>query len=151
MTERTGFDATTGAEPPGGGRQDHDVMREAATRPVTGPASTETLAASGGLQVPGREPHASPAASADADAGHGSASPVSTRHAHATASSLIPGERDPTTLTHREPGAIGGPLAGADIPAAAPPSSMHERTASEHAREGGAEGAAPKKRTTKKY
>ena len=29
---------------------------------------------------------------------------------------MIPGEHDNTTLTHREPGAIGGQFAGADIP-----------------------------------
>jgi hypothetical protein len=109
------------AEPPGGGRQDHDVMRDAATRTVTGPASTGTLAAIGGLQVPGREPHAEAAP----------ASGEAARH------ELIPGERDASTLTHREPGAVGGQFAGADIPAASPEAWMDERTAAEHAREGG--------------
>src|SRR5262245_35895015 len=37
-----------------------------------------------------------------------------------TSAELIPGARDPSTLTHREPGAIGGDPYGADIPAAAP-------------------------------
>ena len=42
-----------GAAPPGGGRMNHDVMRLASERPVEGPAATDTLAASGGLEVPG--------------------------------------------------------------------------------------------------
>ena len=37
-----------------------------------------------------------------------------------TSAELIPGARDPSTLTHREPGAIGGDPYGADIPAIAP-------------------------------
>ena len=99
-------------------------MHDASMRPVTGPASTKTLAAIGGLQVPGREPHA----------------PSATTHPPAGADSpheLIPGERDASTLTHRQPGAIGGQFAGADIPASAPQTWMDERTALEHAREGG--------------
>jgi hypothetical protein len=50
---------------------------------------------------------------------------------------MIPGERDPTTLTHREPGAIGGQFAGADVPSPDPKNWMDERTAHEHTREGG--------------
>jgi hypothetical protein len=34
-----------------------------------------------------------------------------------TSADLIPGARDASTLTHREPGAIGGDPYGADIPA----------------------------------
>ena len=34
-----------------------------------------------------------------------------------TSAELVPGARDPSTLTHREPGAIGGNPYGADIPA----------------------------------
>jgi hypothetical protein len=49
----------------------------------------------------------------------------------------IPGERDPSTLTHREPGAVGGQFAGADIPAPNPKEWLDDRTAREHAREGG--------------
>ena len=49
----------------------------------------------------------------------------------------IPGERDPSTLTHREPGAVGGQFAGADIPSPAPAGWLDDRTAREHAREGG--------------
>jgi hypothetical protein len=50
---------------------------------------------------------------------------------------MIPGERDPTTLTHREPGAVGGQFAGADMPSPDPKAWLDERTAREHAREGG--------------
>ena len=49
----------------------------------------------------------------------------------------IPGERDSSTLTHREPGAVGGQFSGADIPSPNPNEWLDERTAREHAREGG--------------
>ena len=137
VTEKTGSDSNL-AEPPGGGRQDRDVMREAARRPVTGPASIDTLAAGGGLEVPGREVHANAAPAQDpGGAGVSSSAPPSSAHSHSSESNLIPGERDASTLTHREAGAVGGQFAGADIPAATPASSMDERTAIEHAREGG--------------
>jgi hypothetical protein len=125
-------------------------MREAATRPTAGPTGTDTLAAIGGLDVPGREPHAhrpgsvsSPVAATQA-ASHDLGSPSRAGTAsHGGASALIPGERDASTLTHREPGAVGGQFAGADIPAASPQGWMDERTASDRAHEGG--GSAAKK------
>lgn len=123
MAERTSSDTIKPAEPPGGGRQDHDAMRDAAMRPVTGGASTDTLSAIGGLDVPGREPQTTSA--------------MASQLTHEAESTLIPGERDATTLTHREAGAVGGQFAGADIPAAAAPDTMDERTSREHAREGG--------------
>ena len=43
-----------GATPPGGGRMNHEVMRRAAEMPVEGAPGTDTLAASGGLELPGR-------------------------------------------------------------------------------------------------
>jgi hypothetical protein len=43
-----------GATPPGGGSMTHDVMQRASELPVAGPAATKTLAASGGLELPGR-------------------------------------------------------------------------------------------------
>jgi hypothetical protein len=43
-----------GATPPDGGRMNHDAMRRASELPVEGPAATDTLAASGGLERPGR-------------------------------------------------------------------------------------------------
>ena len=49
---------------------------------------------------------------------------------------MIPGNRDKTTLTHRQPGAIGGDPYGADIPAAAP-QWEDEATRTEYERDGG--------------
>ena len=49
---------------------------------------------------------------------------------------MIPGERDPHNLTHREPGAVGGQFSGGDIPAGAA-DWLDGTTAHEHAREGG--------------
>jgi hypothetical protein len=72
-----------GATPPKGGRQDHDAMRAGSLRPVTGPASTDTLAASGGLELPGGERQAE---HVDAE------SPVH---------EPIPGERDASTQMNR--------------------------------------------------
>lgn len=59
----------------------------------------------------------------------------------------IPGERDPGNLTRREPGAVSGQFAGADIPPSDHQDWLDEVTAIEHAREGGgADAQAPKKR-----
>jgi hypothetical protein len=44
----------TGATPPNGGRMDHEAMRRASEMPVQGAPGTDTLAASGGLELPGR-------------------------------------------------------------------------------------------------
>ena len=49
---------------------------------------------------------------------------------------MIPGERDSTTLTHRQPGAIGGQFSGADTPSGDSPV-MDEETARLHTIEGG--------------
>jgi hypothetical protein len=128
--------AAQGAEPPGGGRQDHDVMHDAAMRPMTGPASTDSMAASGGLEMPGGESHPELAHTAPADS--------NTHHPH----EIIPGERDASTLTHREPGAVGGRFAGADVPSPDPHEWLDDDTAREHALEGG--GGSARKRTTNK-
>ena len=61
-----------------------------------------------------------------------------------TSADRIPGERDPTTLTHREPGAIGGRPNGGDIPPT-PPEWEDDVTRHEHEREGG---GAPRERRT---
>ncbi len=53
-----------------------------------------------------------------------------------TSAERIPGEHDATTLTHRQPGAIGGRPNGADIPAGAP-DWEDEITRSQHELEGG--------------
>ena len=75
-------------------------MRAAAERPVTGPAAIDDLAAGGGLEIPGREqnPGASPIVGMDSNGAH----------------EPIPGEHDATTLTHRQPGEVGGAFNGAD-------------------------------------
>jgi hypothetical protein len=48
----------------------------------------------------------------------------------------IPGERDPDTATHSEPGIIAGTGYGENIPSEQP-DTLDERTHEEHAREGG--------------
>ena len=107
-----------GAVPPGRGEQTHEVMQADASRPVTGPASTTTLAAGGGLEVPGREPH-----------------PYAVAH-ETLSHEPIPGERDPGTLTAREPGAI-GTLSGAQLPGTDPRASLTEDDIEEFRRDGG--------------
>lgn len=107
-----------GVKPPGGARWDHERMREATLRPITGPGSTDTLAASGGLELPAHESH-----------------PV-----HPTtdvAYEPIPGERDATTLTSRLPGAMGGRFSGADTPSSDPANLMDAATIHDRVLEGG--------------
>jgi hypothetical protein len=108
----------SGAMPPGRGEQTHQVMQADASRPVAGPAGTHTLAAGGGLEVPGREPH-----------------PYAVEH-ETLLHEPIPGERDPGTLTAREPGAI-GTLNGAELPKADPRASLSEDDIEELRRDGG--------------
>ena len=112
-------------------RQNHDAMRSAAMHPITGPASTDNLAAGGGLNVPGGEAHPELAAHAPSSdhAGDAPGTPAPREP--------IPGERDPSTMTHREPGAVGGQFAGAGVPSPDTHGWMDDRTAHEHAREGG--------------
>ena len=113
------------AEPPGGGRQTHEAMQGAAMRPVSGPASTDVLAAGGGLEVPGGDPDASAAL-------------APTPHDNRPLE-RFPGEREADTLTHREPGAIGGQFNGADIPAQ-PPGWVEDDLARARAEEAGGTG-----------
>ena len=54
----------------------------------------------------------------------------------------IPGERDQTTLTHREPGAI-GVFAGAGTPSPDPDAWMDEETRRLHEIEGGGSSTRP--------
>lgn len=112
------LDHESGRTPPGGGRWDHETMREAAQRPVTGPASTDTLAASGGLELPA---HRAPRP----------------RTQTAVAEEPIPGERDGSTLTSRQPGSIGGRFSGADTPSVDPTRVMDEATIHDRELEGG--------------
>lgn len=60
-----------------------------------------------------------------------------------TSAERIPGERDATTLTHRQPGAMGGEAYGADIPVQ-PPQWQDEAGTREYERDGG---GAPRERT----
>ncbi len=53
-----------------------------------------------------------------------------------TSADLIPGARDGSTLTHRQPGAIGGDPYGADTPPA-PADGEDEATRREHELDGG--------------
>ena len=85
-------------EPPAGGRTDHEAMRTASMLGTSGPGSDDALSAIAGLELPGRESHAE-------------LIPSEPSHPE-----MIPGERDATTLTHREPGAIGGQFSGFDLP-----------------------------------
>jgi hypothetical protein len=97
MTETTRPERKPEAEPPHGGKTDHEAMRSAAMRRTSGPAN-EALAALGGVELPGHESH------------------VELIPPDESVREMIPGEYDATTLTHREPGAIGGQFSGADLP-----------------------------------
>ena len=72
-------------------RMDHEKMRRASETKVTGPAATDTLAASGGVELPGRakEP---------------------------AVPEPIPGEHDHTTEAPTQPGIVGTTGYGADLP-----------------------------------
>jgi hypothetical protein len=96
-------------------RQNHDLMRAAATRRIAGPASTDTLAASGGLEQSG-EPEAAPR-----------------RAIHEP----IPGERERDTLLGTQPGAVGGVGFGADLPPGDIEQTMDDQTIHERQVEGG--------------
>ena len=96
-------------------------MRAASMRPVEvpGAASTDTLAASGGLNVPGDDRNGS------------SSIPVPTESSYPE---QIPGARDPSNVTRSQPGAMGA-LFNADLPQE--PSTITGDTAYEREREGG--------------
>jgi hypothetical protein len=117
----TELDHEIGQTPPGGGRWDHETMREAAQRPVSGPASTDTLAASGGLELPA---HRAPRP----------------RTQTAVAEEPIPGERDESTRTRRQPGSIGGRFSGEDTPPTDPAHVMDDATRHDRELEGGGDG-----------
>jgi hypothetical protein len=113
---------TRPAEPPGGGRQDHDAMRAGAMRPVIGPANSDVLAATGGLNLPGGDPAAATIAVPTVAPVH----------------EPIPGEYDRTTVTHREPGAMGASFGDA-IPSPDPHDWMDDATVHDRLLEGGGE------------
>jgi len=112
------------AGPPADGRQDHAAMRVDAMLPVTGPASTDTLAAGGGLDVPGREPQSTDAITTDLAV-------------ESAIPELIPGAYERDTAAPRQPGAIGGQFNGADNTHVDALQVLDERTADERRREGG--------------
>ena len=97
-------------------------MRAAATRPLEVPVGMGPLAASGGLELPGGE------------AGGVANSTVAETPAEAAAHEMIPGERDPSNLTHPQPGGMGS-LFGENLPAE--PSTLTDETRHERAMEGG--------------
>jgi hypothetical protein len=103
--------------------QSHEAMQAASERAIGGPAATDVLAAGGGLELPGREKSAGPphVVGMDRTALH----------------EPIPGEHDGTTLTHREPGAMGGAFNGADNVTSVPASVADDQTLREWIREGG--------------
>jgi hypothetical protein len=78
-------------------RMDHEAMRRASELPVEGPAASDTLAASGGLEVPGRLPHGSSAPDRGND------------------HEPIPGEHDNTTAAATLPGIVGTTGYGGDL------------------------------------
>ncbi len=102
-------------------RIDHEAMKRASEIPVEGPAATDNVAASGGLDVPGREPHRHTPIDAP--------SPLAEREP-------IPGEHDHTTLAPTEPGIVGTTGFGADLPATDDSTVDHE-TARRNRWEGG--------------
>ena len=95
-------------------------MRAASLRPLSGPASGDYLSAIGGLELPAHESH-----------------PELVAVTSEAAPEPIPGERDATTLTHREAGAVGGQFAGGDTPCPDRHTWLDEATSREHVREGG--------------
>src|SRR4051812_8620669 len=97
-------------------------MRAAAQRPVSGPAATETMAAGGGLELPGGEESAREVPIVGID--------------DANAHEPIPGERDAANLTHRAAGAGGGAANGTDdLPTEI--DTLDDDTRRERVREGG--------------
>jgi hypothetical protein len=101
-------------------RIDHEAMRRAAELPTSGPAATDTVAASGGLDLPGHESH-----------------PTAPASSHAGAHEPIPGERDRTTLPPAEPATAGATGFGADLPAADADPTVDRAAADRNRWEGG--------------
>lgn len=88
------------ASPPGDGRQDHDAMRvDAMLSILPGQGSTDTLAAAGGLNVPGDDPVMTEQLAR-------ALATIASRH------EPIPGERDTSNLTYRQSGTMSAPFWG---------------------------------------
>ena len=99
-------------------RIDHDAMRRAAELPTSGPAATDDVAASGGLDLPGGQSHPHDAAR---------------EHAREP----IPGEHDQTTLPPTEPAIVGSTGFGADLPVESVDPTIDEESARQNRWEGG--------------
>jgi hypothetical protein len=101
-------------------------MRLDAMLPLS-PATSDALAAGGGLEVPGGEPQSPDVLAALTTAlGVESVFPEP-----------IPGAYERDTAAPREPGGIGGRFNGADNTRVDPHRMLDERTAEEHRKEGG--------------
>jgi hypothetical protein len=100
-------------------RIDHEAMRRASELPTSGAGASDTLAASGGLELPGREAHSGGARSPE--------------HHHEP----IPGEHDITTLAPTDRAIVGTTGYGADLPATNEDSTVDEETARHTQWEGG--------------
>lgn len=82
-------------------RMDHEKMRRASQLPVTGAAATDTVAASSGLELPGR-------ASSEGTAQEPVREPMPKEP--------IPGEHDHSTEVPTQPGIVGTTGFGGDLP-----------------------------------
>jgi hypothetical protein len=123
----------------------HDTMRAAAKRTISGPGASDFLTASGGLDLPGTD-----ASKGMSNLNEGStltdpanltpavgADEIGSQH------EPIPGERDPDNLTGSQTGTIGGGGFGAHNPSPERANGMDDETVAEHQREGG---GAPRER-----
>jgi len=101
-------------------RIDHEAMRRAAELPVSGSAATDTVAASGGLDLPGGESH-----------------PHDDPLSRGTAHEPIPGERDRTSEAQTQPAIVGTTGYGVDVPASSVDPTLDEETRKQIRWEGG--------------
>ena len=108
-------------------RMDHEKMRVASELPITGPAATDTLAASSGLELPGREIAAAPAEPPREEA---------TKPDEPT-NEPIPGEHDHTTEMPTQPGIVGTTGFGEDLPATETDPTLTEEGRQQNRWEGG--------------
>jgi len=95
------------ATPPGRGEQNHEVMREAARRPISGPGAADFLAAGGGLDLPGMGGSSGKGMSNMRD-DSSFTDPSRLTPGPGPDYERIPGERDPENITGSQTGTIGG-------------------------------------------
>ena len=142
------------ATPPGRGEQNHDVMREAARRPISGPGASDFIAAGGGLDLPGTSGASGKGMSNTRDDNsplieeRRQGIPVDTVNPPEAGSSRmtprpgpdhepIPGERDPANITGSQTGTIGGGGVGAHNPSPNRAIGMDDETVHDREIEGG--------------